>query len=66
MTRYVAARLGESLALLLAMSFAIYLLIGLMPGDPADMLIAADPRVTSADVARIKALYGLDQPLYAR
>jgi len=66
MTRYVAARLGESLALLLAMSFVIYLLIGLMPGDPADMLIAADPRITSADIARIKALYGLDQPLYAR
>ncbi|MFN4283989.1 MAG: ABC transporter permease [Alphaproteobacteria bacterium] len=66
MTRYVAARLGESLALLLAMSFAIYLLIGLMPGDPADMMIAADPRVTSADIARIKALYGLDQPLYER
>ena len=66
MTRYVAARAGESLALLLAMSFAIYLLIGLMPGDPADMMIAADPRVTSADIARIKALYGLDQPLHER
>ena len=66
MTRFIAARLGESLVLLLAMSFVIYLLIGLMPGDPADMLIAADPRITSADVARIKALYGLDQPLYSR
>jgi peptide/nickel transport system permease protein len=66
MTRYIAARLGESLALLLVMSFAIYLLIGLMPGDPADMLIAADPHITSADVARIKALYGLDQPLWSR
>ncbi len=66
MTRYIALRLGESLVVLLVMSFAIYLLIGLMPGDPSDMLIAADPRITSADIARIKALYGLDQPLYAR
>ena len=66
MTRFIALRLGESLAVLLVMSFAIYLLIGLMPGDPSDMLIAADPRITSADIARIKALYGLDQPLYAR
>lgn len=66
MTRYIALRLGESLAVLLVMSFVIYLLIGLMPGDPADMMIAGDPRITSADVARIKALYGLDQPLYSR
>jgi peptide/nickel transport system permease protein len=66
MTRYVALRLGESLAVLLVMSFVIYLLIGLMPGDPADLLIAGDPRITSADVARIKALYSLDQPLYSR
>jgi peptide/nickel transport system permease protein len=66
MTRYIALRLGESLAVLLVMSFVIYLLIGLMPGDPADLLIAGDPRITSADVARIKALYSLDQPLYSR
>ncbi|HEU0071287.1 MAG TPA: ABC transporter permease [Alphaproteobacteria bacterium] len=66
MTRYISARLVEAAGLLLVMSFAVYLLIGLMPGDPADIMIAADPRVTSADVARIKALYGLDQPLWAR
>lgn len=66
MTRAVALRIGECLAVLLIMSFVIYLLIGLMPGDPADMMIAGDPRITSADVARIKALYGLDQPLWSR
>ncbi|HEY4135039.1 MAG TPA: ABC transporter permease [Alphaproteobacteria bacterium] len=66
MTRYVSTRLIESLLVLLVMSFVIYMLIGLMPGDPADMMIAGDPHITSADVARIKALYGLDQPLYSR
>jgi len=59
-------RSGESLVVLLIMSFAVYGLIGLMPGDPVDMLIAADPRATSADIARLRAVYGLDQPLHER
>jgi peptide/nickel transport system permease protein len=64
--RFLAARAGQSLAVLLVMSFAIYGLIGLMPGDPVDLMISADPRMTPADAARLKALYGLDRPLAAR
>src|SRR5262249_25094920 len=41
-------------------------LIGLMPGDPVDLMISADPKMTAADAARLKALYGLDRPLVAR
>src|SRR5579862_8207326 len=48
------------------MSFVIYALIGLMPGDPIDLMRQADPRMTAADVARLKAAYGVDQPLVAR
>jgi peptide/nickel transport system permease protein len=48
------------------MSFLIYALIGLMPGDPIDLMISADPRLTSNDIARLKSLYGLDRPLLAR
>ena len=48
------------------MSFVCYMLLGLMPGDPVDLLISADPRLTAADAARIKAAYGLDQPLHQR
>lgn len=66
MAAYLAARLVQSLAVLLVMSLCIYALIGLMPGDPADLLIAADPRATSADILRIKAIYGLDRPLIER
>jgi peptide/nickel transport system permease protein len=47
---------------LLAMSFIVYGLMGLMPGDPIDLMIAADPHMTSADVARLKALFDLDKP----
>ncbi|MFO1163370.1 MAG: ABC transporter permease [Reyranellaceae bacterium] len=66
MTRYLASRAVEILVTLVLMSFVVYLLIGLMPGDPIDMMIAGDPKMTSADAARLRALYGLDQPLLDR
>lgn len=59
--RRLAWRLLQSLAVLLAMSVAIHALMGLMPGDPIDLMIAGDPHLTAADAARLKALYGLDQ-----
>ena len=56
----------QSLIVLLVMSFVIYGLIGLMPGDPVDLMISADPDITSQDAARLRTLYGLDQPLWSR
>src|SRR5947209_18643389 len=66
MIRFTAIRIVEILAMLVLMSFVIYALIGLMPGDPIDLMRSADPRMTAADAARLKALYGLDQPLLLR
>ena len=66
MTRFILIRLVQVLVVLAVMSFVIYGLIGLMPGDPLDLMLAADPHLTAADVARLKALYGLDQPLLKR
>ena len=66
MTGFIAQRLGESLLVLLVMSFLIYSSIGLMPGDPIDLMISANPELTAADGARLRALYGLDQPLLTR
>ena len=66
MTRFVATRLMESVIVLLIMSFVIYALIGLMPGDPIDIMIKSDPKLTPADAERLRAVYGLDQPLMAR
>ena len=66
MTRFILQRLAETLIVLLVMSLVIYGLIGLMPGDPIDLMLTADPKLTAADVARLKALQGLDQPLIHR
>ncbi len=66
MLRYFSHRLIEAGFLLLAMSFVIYLLLGLMPGDPIDIMASGDPDMTSEDIARLKALQGLDRPLTER
>ncbi len=66
MTRYVLRRVIESVAVLLVMSFVIYGLMALMPGDPIDIMVQSDPNLTPADAARLKALYGLDKPITER
>ncbi len=66
MGRLLLRRGAETLLVLLLVSFLIYVLIGLMPGDPVDLMLSADPRFTTADAARLKALYGLDRPLLER
>jgi peptide/nickel transport system permease protein len=65
-TRFVVLRLLQMAVVLAVMSFVIYALIGLMPGDPIDVMIASNPHLTPADAARLKALYGLDRPLLER
>lgn len=66
MIRLLATRLFQIAMTLAALSLAMFLLIGLMPGDPIDLAIAGDPRLTAEDAARMRALHGLDQPLMAR
>jgi peptide/nickel transport system permease protein len=66
MIRFTAIRLIEIAVLLALMSFVIYALIGLMPGDPIDLMRSADPRMSAEDVTRLKELYGVDRPLFSR
>ena len=66
MSRFVVRRLFEIIAVVAVMSLVIYALIGLMPGDPVNVMIASNPHLTPADAARLRALYGLDKPLLQR
>jgi peptide/nickel transport system permease protein len=66
MSRYLASRAVQTVVTLVLMSMVVYLLIGLMPGDPIDLMIAGDPKMTSADAARLRAVYGVDKPLVER
>jgi len=66
MTRFLITRLLQSVVVLSVMSFVIYGLMGLMPGDPVDLMITADPKITAADAAHLRELYGLDKPVLER
>ena len=66
MTRYLLDRAVQTAIVLAVMSFIIFWLMGLMPGDPVDLMISADPKMTSEDAARLRELYGLDKPITTR
>ena len=66
MSRYLASRFVQIAIALAIMSLVVYLLIGLMPGDPIDMMISGNPKMTSEDAKHLRALYGIDKPLLER
>lgn len=66
MARFLLRRTAQAVLVLLVMSFVIYGLIGLMPGDPIDLMMASNPGMTPEAAARLRAIYGLDQPLLLR
>ncbi len=63
---FVGTRAVQLCLMLLIVSFLIYMLMGLMPGDPIDMMLAANPHAGPEDAARLRAIYGLDRPLSER
>ena len=66
MLTYITRRLLQTLVVIAILSYVCFYIMTLMPGDPVEMMIASNPRITSADVARLRELYGLDQPSYVR
>lgn len=66
MGRFVLGRVAQGGIVLLVMSFVVYSLIGLMPGDPIDVMIAGNPGATPETIAHLRHIYGLDQPLLLR
>ncbi|MFE4060432.1 ABC transporter permease [Streptomyces sp. NPDC059096] len=64
MPKYLARRLGQSLLTVFLTLTAVFLLVRLAPGDPAAAY--AGPTATTADLARIRGQFGLDQPLFTQ
>src|SRR3954471_11740699 len=67
MLGYAIRRLGIALALIWLVATLVFLVIHLIPGDPAELLLsqggaAPDPAV----VAELRARLGLDQPLLSQ
>ena len=67
MWRYIAVRLVQLVPVLLIASVAVWLMIYLVPGDPAVARVGAEASPEQLEIARREI--GLDQPLpvqYAR
>lgn len=61
MLKYTLKRLASGVLLVFTVSFLVFALMYMMPGDPVDIL--AGPRVSDAKKAEIRASYGLDKPM---
>jgi peptide/nickel transport system permease protein len=65
--RYLLRRLLLLVPVLLGVSVVVFLVLHLSPGDPAEIMLGS--QASQADVARLRADLGLDEPLplqYAR
>ena len=68
MTGYIIRRIAQAVPLLLGVSVLLFVMLQLAPGGP-DAVYAQNPRMSAEDRARIRRIYGLDQPVpvqYAR
>ena len=63
MQRFIVIRLFHSIIALIAVSMIVFCL-GRLSGDPLDTLLDVD--ATAEDFARVRAYWGLDQPLYVQ
>ena len=61
MIRYIARRIVALLPILLGVSAAAFLLIHLIPGDPATVYLGE--HASAESIARVQHEFGLDQPL---
>ncbi len=64
MKRYALKRLLGMLPLLLGITMISFAMMHLAPGEPAVTGQAFNPKVSSQDIERLRAYYGLNQPLY--
>src|SRR5713101_6690849 len=60
--RYALLRLAQMVPVLLGITLVAFLLLRVMPGDPATLILGT--RGTAEDIARLKAQLGLDRPLW--
>ena len=64
MIRFLAGRLLSAVPVLFIVSILTFVLIYLVPGDVSAEL--AGPGASGEDIARIRAVYGLDRPFHER
>ena len=66
MVKYVVTRLIQGVLLLIVVSFLVFSLIHLMPGDPIRIIYGdeAFSKITPEKLAELRAEHGFDKPIY--
>ena len=64
MLAFLTGRLLQAIPVLLGVSLAVFLMVHLIPGDPAALIAGTD--ATRADVETVRQSLGLDRPLPAQ
>jgi len=64
MLPFLTGRLLQAIPVLFGVSLAVFLMIHLIPGDPAALIAGAD--ATQADIENVRQSLGLDRPLPAQ
>ncbi|MDR1077490.1 MAG: ABC transporter permease [Propionibacteriaceae bacterium] len=64
MARYVLARAGQAVVVMLAATLLLYAMVYAMPGDPVAALVGSNSatQLDEATIARIRQQYNLDKP----
>jgi len=63
-SRTIAIRLISTLLTILGVAIVVFVMVRVAPGDPIAMMIS--PGASQADIAQLRALYGLDKPIMAQ
>jgi len=66
MLKYIVKRLLMLIPMLLVMSLFIFVAFALIPGDPADIIMAGNSHFSPELAAEIRKMLGLDLPLHVR
>jgi peptide/nickel transport system permease protein len=61
MTRYLASRVAGMVIVMLIVAALVFFITRLAPGDPAAVMLGE--QATPADIAQLRASYGLDKPV---
>ena len=65
MASFVARAIAQRIGLLFVVSVIAFAVVHLAPGEPSQV-DPMNPRMKPQDVARIRAAFHLDEPLYAQ
>ena len=63
MRTYILRRLLYAIPTLIGISIIVFAVSRLAPGDPVELYTFGNPDITQADLARLRAAYGLDKSI---